>query len=102
MGKVGQNVTKYAVPIANGLAAGAMSTAVELNNMLRAKQLDPFLGPAVAAGATTVAAGLNSLASGVARLAPYAPYALLGVTDVVLGYGVAKEGIAAAKGQCKP
>ena len=39
--------------------------------MLRARQLDPFLGPAVAAGATTVSAGLNSVAAGVATAAPY-------------------------------
>ncbi len=60
-----------------------MSVALDLNNMLRARQLDPFLGPAVAVGATTVATGLNYVAAGVARAIPYAGVALLATADAV-------------------
>jgi hypothetical protein len=94
-----QNATKYGVPAANALSAGAMSTAVDLNNMLRARQLDPFLGPAVATAATATAATLSTVVPAVIKAIPYAFFL---TTDAVFAYGVIKEGVAAARGQCKP
>jgi hypothetical protein len=70
--------------------------------MLRAKQLDPFLGPAVAAGARTIAAGLSSLSGAVAAAVPYAGTGLVGAFDIFGSYAVIKEGIAAFQGTCKP
>ena len=69
---------------------------------LRARQLDPFLGPAVAAGATTVAAGLNTVAGGVARAVPYIGTGLLATADAVGIVAVVREGYAAATGKCHP
>ena len=100
--KVAENVNKYAAPLANGLSSGSAYIAVNLNNMLRARQLDPFLGPAVAAGATTVAAGLNTVAGGVARAVPYIGTGLLATADAVGIVAVVREGYAAATGKCHP
>jgi len=100
--KVAENADKYAKGAANGLAGGAMVVSTGLNQMLRAKQLDPFLGPAVAAGATTVAAGLNYVAAGVARAAPYIGEGFVATADAVMLVGVVREGYAAATGKCHP
>jgi hypothetical protein len=70
--------------------------------MLRARQLDPFLGPVVAASATTVAAGLSSLAAGITRAVPYVGVATLGTADAVGIVAVVGEGYAALTGKCHP
>jgi len=100
--KVAENVNKYAAPVTNALSSGAAYIAVNLNNMLRARQLDPFLGPAVAAGATTVSAGLNSVAAGVATAAPYVGAGLAIGAEGIMAIGVGKEAYAAVTGKCHP
>lgn len=70
-GKAAQNAQKYAKPAAQALAYAGGTFAIDMNRMLVGRQLDPFLGPAVAAGTTIVAAGLESVAGGVAKAVPY-------------------------------
>ena len=99
---VANKAKTYSAPVANALASGSAYSAVNLNNMLRTGQLDPFLGPAVAAGATTVAAGLNYVAAGIAQVTPYAGHVILAAADLFGFIGVAKEGYATATGKCHP
>jgi RHS repeat-associated protein len=100
--KVAENVNKYAAPLANILSSGSAAIAVNLNSMLRSRQLDPFLGPAVAAAATTAAAGLSDLSAGVAATAPYVGAGLAIGAEVIGAIGVGKEAYAAATGKCHP
>jgi RHS repeat-associated protein len=97
-----QNFQKYGTAGANAAASGATYVAVNLNNMLRARQLDPFLGPAVAGGASTIAAGLNYAASAVAAAAPYLGYAMGFAAEGVGFYAVGKEAVATFSGSCQP
>lgn len=93
---------KDLLPTAGSAASGLTNVSIQLSDMLRKRQLDPFVGPAVVAGARIVAAGSNSLVAGVARAAPYVPQAVLIAGDAVLLTGVAREGYAALTGKCHP
>src|SRR5579859_902329 len=99
---VRDNVNKELLGMVGSAASGATNVSMELGDMLRKRQLDPFFGSAVVAGARTVAAGLNSLVAGVARALPFVARGVLIAGDAVMAVGVAKEGYAAATGKCHP
>lgn len=101
-GRLAQNAQKYAAPVARALSSGSAYIAVNLNDLLRARQLDPLLGPAIAAGATTVAAVASEVSAGVATAAPYVGYSLAIAAEGIALVGVIKEGHAAATGKCHP
>jgi RHS repeat-associated protein len=98
---VSENLQTYARPVTSAMASGATSVAVNLNSMLKARQLDPFVGPAVAAGSSLVAYGANSVAATAARAVPRAGYVLIIAVEAAGIYAVIKEAKAAINGECR-
>jgi hypothetical protein len=99
--KVSDYFQTYAQPVTSAIASGATSVAVNLNSMLKARQLDPFVGPAVAAGSGLVAYGANSVAATAASAVPYTGYGLIIAVEAFGGYAVFKEAKAAIRGECR-
>jgi hypothetical protein len=83
------------------MAKSATTTAIDLSKMLRAKLMDPTLGPLAITTVTSASAGSARLALMVEEGAAYLPHVVIGGADGVLAYALKKEMDAIRKGKCK-